>query len=74
MDPLGCDSEKEGQLRLVAEGFTAARFKREALQNRTGIEGADENTDKKIAIPMDKNEANSLTRTMPLSRDAFGFQ
>jgi hypothetical protein len=33
-----------------------------------------ENTDKKIAIPMDKNEAKPLTRTMPLSRDAVGFQ
>jgi len=33
----------------------------------------DENTDKKIAIPMDKNEAKSLTRAMPLSRDVVGL-
>jgi Peptidase family M23 len=34
----------------------------------------DENTDKKIAIPMDKKEATPLTRAMPLSRDVEGFQ
>jgi hypothetical protein len=34
----------------------------------------DENTDKKIAIPMDKTEAKPLTRAMPLSRDVVGFQ
>jgi hypothetical protein len=34
----------------------------------------DENTDKKIAIPLDKNEAKPLTRAMPLSRDVVGFQ
>jgi Peptidase family M23 len=34
----------------------------------------DENTDKKIAIPMDKNEAKPLTRAMPLSRDVVEFQ
>jgi hypothetical protein len=34
----------------------------------------DENTDKKIALPMDKKEAKPLTRVMPLSRDVVGFQ
>jgi hypothetical protein len=34
----------------------------------------DENTDKKIAIPVDKNVAKPLTRAMPLSRDVVGFQ
>ncbi len=34
----------------------------------------DENTDKKLAMPMDKNEAKPLTRAMPLSRDVEGFQ
>jgi hypothetical protein len=34
----------------------------------------DENTDKKIAIPTDRNEAKPLTRAMPLSRDVLGFQ
>lgn len=34
----------------------------------------DENTDKKIPIPIDRNEAKPLTRTMPLSRDVLGLQ
>lgn len=34
----------------------------------------DENTDKKITIPINKNEAKPLTRAMPLSRDVVGFQ
>ncbi|QNI35990.1 M23 family metallopeptidase [Edaphobacter albus] len=34
----------------------------------------DENTDKKIALHIDKNDAKPLTRTMPLSRDVLGFQ
>jgi len=34
----------------------------------------DENTDKKIAMPMDKKDAKPLTRAMPLSRDIVGFQ
>ena len=34
----------------------------------------DENTDKKIALPMDKKDAKPLTRVMPLSRDIVGFQ
>ena len=34
----------------------------------------DENTDKKIEIPMNKNEAKPLTRAMPLSRDVVGFE
>lgn len=33
----------------------------------------DENTDKKIAIPIDKSEAKPLIRTMPLSRDVLEF-
>jgi hypothetical protein len=38
------------------------------------LEVLDDNTDKKIALPMDKNEAKPLTRAMPLSRDVVGFQ
>ncbi|HXP07992.1 MAG TPA: hypothetical protein VN828_05815, partial [Acidobacteriaceae bacterium] len=34
----------------------------------------DENTDKKIAMPMDKKEAKPLIRAMPLSRDVEEFQ
>jgi Peptidase family M23 len=34
----------------------------------------DENTDKKIAMPMEKKDAKPLTRVMPLSRDIVGFQ
>jgi Peptidase family M23 len=34
----------------------------------------DENTDKKIALPMDKKDAKPLTHAMPLSRDVVGFQ
>ena len=45
------------------------------LEGRVPLDLAavDENTDKKIAIPMDKNEAKPLTRAMPLSRDVVGF-
>ena len=40
------------------------------LEGRVPLDLAvlDDNTDKKIAIPIDKNEAKSLTRMMPLSR------
>lgn len=34
----------------------------------------DENTDKKIAMPMDKKDAKPLTHVMPLSRDIVRFQ
>jgi len=34
----------------------------------------DENTDKKIALPIDKHEAKALTRAMPLSRDIVELQ
>ena len=34
----------------------------------------DENTDKKISMPMDKKEAKPLIRAMPLSRDVEEFQ
>ena len=46
------------------------------LEGRVSLDlpALDENTDKKIAIPMDKNEAKPLTRAMPLSRDVVGFQ
>ena len=46
------------------------------LEGRVPLDLAavDENTDNKIAIPMDKNEAKPLTRAMPLSRDVVGFQ
>jgi hypothetical protein len=32
------------------------------------------NTDHKIVIPIDKKDAKSLTRAMPLSRDVVGFE
>jgi murein DD-endopeptidase MepM/ murein hydrolase activator NlpD len=38
------------------------------------LSAIDENTDKKIAIPLDKHEAKPLTRAMPLSRDVLEFQ
>ena len=46
------------------------------LEGRVPLDLAalDENTDKKIAIPIDKNEAKPLSRAMPLSRDVAGFQ
>ena len=46
------------------------------LEGRVSLDltALDENTDKKIAMPMDKNEAKPLTRAMPLSRDVVGFQ
>ena len=46
------------------------------LEGRVSLDltALDENTDKKIAIPMDKTEAKPLTRAMPLSRDVVGFQ
>ena len=46
------------------------------LQGRVSLDlkALDENTDKKIAIPMATNEAKPLTRAMPLSRDVVGFQ
>ena len=46
------------------------------LEGRASLDltDLDENTDKNIAIPMDKNEAKPLTREMPLSRDVEGFQ
>ena len=46
------------------------------LEGRVSLDmtALDENTDKKIAMPMDKNEAKLLTRAMPLSRDVEGFQ
>jgi murein DD-endopeptidase MepM/ murein hydrolase activator NlpD len=46
------------------------------LEGRVSLDltALEENTDKKIAIPMDKNEAKPLTRAMPLSRDVVGFQ
>jgi hypothetical protein len=46
------------------------------LEGRVSLDLAvlDENTDKKVAIPMEKNEAKPLTRAMPLSRDVVGFQ
>ena len=34
----------------------------------------DEDTDKKIAMPVDRTDAKPLTRVMPLSRDVVGFQ
>ena len=51
-------------------------FDRMNLERRVQLDLAtlDENTDKKIAIPMDKSDAKSLTRAMPLSRDVVGFQ
>lgn len=50
-------------------------FDRMDLEGRVPLDLAalDENTDKKIAIHIDKNETKSLTRTMPLSRDVLGF-
>ena len=46
------------------------------LQGRVSLDlkALDENTDKKIAMPMATNEAKPLTRAMPLSRDVVGFQ
>jgi murein DD-endopeptidase MepM/ murein hydrolase activator NlpD len=46
------------------------------LEGRVSLDltALDENTDKKIAIPIDKNAAKPLTRAMPLSRDVVGFQ
>ena len=38
------------------------------------LSALDENTLKKVAIPIDKHEAGPLTRAMPLSRDVVGFQ
>ncbi|HZP21974.1 MAG TPA: M23 family metallopeptidase [Terriglobales bacterium] len=34
----------------------------------------EENTDKKVAMPIDKKDAKPLTRAMPLSRDVVGFE
>ena len=46
------------------------------LEGRVPLDLAvlDENTDKRIAIPVDKNDTKRLTRAMPLSRDVLGFQ
>ena len=38
------------------------------------LEVLDENMEKKIAIPVEKNETKPLTRAMPLSRDVVGFR
>jgi murein DD-endopeptidase MepM/ murein hydrolase activator NlpD len=50
-------------------------FDRMDLEGRVPLDltALDENTDKKIALPTDKNEAKPLTRAMPLSRDIVGF-
>ena len=34
----------------------------------------EENTDHKIALPIDKKDSKQLTRAMPLTRDVVGFQ
>jgi hypothetical protein len=46
------------------------------LEGRASLDltALDENTDKNIAIPTDKNEAKPLIRAMPLSRDLEEFQ
>ena len=46
------------------------------LEGRVPLDLAviDENTDKKIAIPIEKNDAKPVIRVMPLSRDVVGFQ
>ncbi|HTF70426.1 MAG TPA: M23 family metallopeptidase [Edaphobacter sp.] len=51
-------------------------FDRMNLEGRVPLDLTvlDEDTDKKIAIPMDKKDAKPLTRAMPLSRDIVGFQ
>ncbi len=50
-------------------------FDRMNLEGRVQLDLTvlDENTDKKIALPMDKKDAKPLTRVMPLSRDVVGF-
>jgi hypothetical protein len=50
-------------------------FDRMNLEGRITINlmALDENTDKKIALPIDRNDAKPLTRAMPLSRDIVGF-
>ena len=41
---------------------------------RLDLAALDDDTEKKVAIPIDKNDAQPLTRAMPLSRDVVGFQ
>jgi hypothetical protein len=38
------------------------------------LETLDSDTDKKIALPIDKNDAKPLTHAMPLSRDVLSFE
>ena len=51
-------------------------FEHMNLEGRVPLDLAvlDENTDKKIPLPVDRKEAKSLTRAMPLSRDVVEFQ
>jgi hypothetical protein len=51
-------------------------FDRMDLEGRVPLDltALDENTDKKIALPIDKKDAKALTRAMPLARDVLGFQ
>jgi hypothetical protein len=46
------------------------------LEGRVPLDLAvlEENTDKKVALPIDKKDAKPLTNVMPLSRDVVQFQ
>jgi len=51
-------------------------FERMNLEGRIPLDLAvlDENTDRKVPLPIDKKDAKPLTDVMPLSRDVVGFQ